>query len=155
LESKNYNIKTPEILSQAFQHLNDGNLFAAGPLFEQVLAQEPQNFAALNGHGFIALQQNALPKAQADLQASLSINPKQPFAHKMLGIVLGAMGQLDAAMEAFAAALVLDAKDAEVYFNRANFLFRRVRHKKRWLIWIRRSNSKARIWKHDRTGRIC
>jgi tetratricopeptide (TPR) repeat protein len=116
-------MNTQQVLQLAFQRLNGGDLGAAAQLFNSVLQLEPQNFAALNGRGFIFLQQNALPQAQADLQASLSINPKQPFAHKMLGIVLGAMGQLDAAMHAFAAALALDAKDAEVYFNRANFRF--------------------------------
>ncbi len=116
-------MNTQQALQLAFQHLNGGNLGAAAQLFNNVLQQEPQNFAALNGLGFVALQQNALPRAQADLQASLSINPKQPFAHKMLGIVLGAMGQFDAAMQAFAAALALDPKDPEVYFNRANFRF--------------------------------
>ncbi len=116
-------MNTQQALQLAFQHLNGGNLGAAGQLFNHILQQEPQNFAALNGRGFIALQQNALPQAQSDLQASLSVNPKQPFAHKMLGIVLGAQGHFDAAMQAFAAALALDAKDAEVYFNRANFRF--------------------------------
>lgn len=116
-------MNTQQALQLAFQHLNNGNWSAAGQLFNGILQQEPQNFAALNGRGFIALQQNQLPQAQADLQASLAINPKQPFAHKMVGIVLGAMGQFDAAMQSFAAALALDAKDPEVYFNRANFRF--------------------------------
>lgn len=116
-------MKTPQVLQQAFQHLNSGNLLAAGSLFEGVLAQEPRNFAALNGRGFVALQQNRLPQSLSDLQASLAINPQQPFAHKMVGIVLGALGRFDEAMGAFAAALALDAKDPEVYFNRANFRF--------------------------------
>ena len=116
-------MNTQQALQLAFQHLNGGNLAAAGQLFNSILQQEPQNFAALNGRGFIALQQNLLPQAQADFQASLLINPKQPFAHKMVGIVLGAMGQFDTAMQSFAAALVLDARDPEVYFNRANFRF--------------------------------
>ena len=116
-------MKSQQALQLAFQHLNGGNLGAAAQLFNGVLQDEPQNFAALNGRGFVALQQNALPQAQADLQTSLSINPQQPFAHKMLGIVLGAMGQFDSAMQAFSSALALDAKDSEVYFNRANFRF--------------------------------
>lgn len=116
-------MNTQQALQLAFQHLNSGNLPAAGQLFNSILQREPANFAALNGRGFIALQQSNLPQAQADLQASLSINPKQPFAHKMVGIVLGAMGQFEASMQSFAAALALDAKDPEVYFNRANFRF--------------------------------
>lgn len=116
-------MNTQQVMQLAFQHLNSGNLGAAAQLFNSVLQQEPHNFAALNGRGFVALQQNALPQAQADLQSSLSINPKQPFAQKMLGIVLGAMGHFDAAMQAFAAALALDVKDPEIYFNRANFRF--------------------------------
>lgn len=116
-------MNTQQTLQLAFQHLNGGNLSAASQLFNSILQQEPQNFAALNGRGFIALQQNNLPQAQADLQASLSINPKQPFAHKMVGIVLGAMGRFDESMAAFESALALDARDPEVYFNRANFRF--------------------------------
>jgi predicted O-linked N-acetylglucosamine transferase (SPINDLY family) len=92
-------------------------------LFEGVLQEEPHNFAALNGRGFIALQQNRLAQSAADFQQSLAVNPSQPFAHKMLGIVQGAMGQLDASLQSFAAALALDAKDPEVYFNRATFRF--------------------------------
>lgn len=110
-------------LQQAFQFLNGGNLAAAGQLFERVLRQEPQNFAALNGRGFIALQQNRLPQSAADFQLSLAVNPKQAFAHKMLGIVQGAMGQFEASLQSFTAALALDPKDPEVYFNRANFRF--------------------------------
>ena len=114
---------TEQTLNSAFHHLNSGNWVMAGPLFEGVLQREPHNFAALNGRGFIALQQNRLAQSAADFQQSLAVNPKQAFAHKMLGIVLGAMGQVEASMQAFAAALALDAKDPEVYFNRANFRF--------------------------------
>ena len=116
-------MNTQQALQLAFQHLNNGNLPVAGQLFNSILQQEPQNFAALNGRGFIALQQNLLAQAQADLQASISINAKQPFAHKMLGIVQGASGQFEASMQSFAAALTLDARDPEIYFNRANFRF--------------------------------
>ncbi len=116
-------MNTQQALQQAFQLLNQGQLPVAGQLFESILQREPQNFAALNGRGFIALQQNRLPQSAADFQQSLAVNPQQAFAQKMLGIVLGAMGQFDAAMQAFAAALTLDAKDPEVYFNRANFRF--------------------------------
>lgn len=112
-----------QALQLGFQNLNEENLLAAGQLFESVLQQEPHNFAALNGRGFIALRQNRLPQSESDFQQSLVVNPKQPFAHKMLGIVQGAMGQFDASMQSFAAALALDAKDPEVYFNRANFRF--------------------------------
>lgn len=116
-------MNSSQALQLGFQHLNSGNLPMAGQLFDGVLQQEPQNFAALNGRGFIALQQNRLPQSAADFQQSLAINAQQPFAHKMLGIVLGAMGQFEASMQAFAAALARDAKDPEVYFNRANFRF--------------------------------
>lgn len=116
-------MNTAQALQLGFQHLNSGNLAGAGQLFEGVLRQEPQNYAALNGRGFIALQQNRLPQSAADFQKSLSVNPKQPFAHKMLGIVQGAMGHFEPAIQSFAAALALDAKDPEVYFNRANFRF--------------------------------
>ncbi len=116
-------MNTQQALQQAFQHLNSGNLPMAGQLFEGVLQQEPKNFAALNGRGFIALQQNRLPQSAVDFQQSLAINAQQPFAHKMLGIVQGAMGQLDASMASFDAALALESKDPEVYFNRANFRF--------------------------------
>lgn len=116
-------MNTQQALQQAFQLLNHGQLPAAGQLFENILQREPHNFAALNGRGFIALQQNHLSQSAADFQQSLAINPQQAFAQKMLGVVLGAMGQLDAAMQAFAAALALDAKDPEIFFNRANFRF--------------------------------
>lgn len=116
-------MNTQQALQQAFQLLNGGNLPMADQLFEGVLRQDPQNFAALNGRGFIALQQNRLAQSAADFQQSLAVNPKQPFAQKMLGIVLGAIGQFELSMQSFAAALALDGKDPEVYFNRANFRF--------------------------------
>ena len=116
-------MNTAQALQLGFQHLNSGNLPAAGQIFEGILQQEPRNFAALNGRGFVALQQNRLMQSAADFQQSLAVNPKQPFALKMLGIVQGAMGQFDASLQSFAAALALDAKDPEVYFNRANFWF--------------------------------
>src|SRR5574343_1734481 len=116
-------MNTQKALQLAFQHLNSGNLMAAHPLFNSILQREPQNFAALNGRGFIALQQNPLPQALADLQTSLSVTPTQAFSQKMVGIVLGAMGRFDESMAAFAAALALDSRDPEVYFNRANFRF--------------------------------
>lgn len=116
-------MNTQQALQQALQLLNGGNLPMAGQLFEGVLQQEPHNFVALNGRGFIALQQNRLPQSAADFQQSLGVNQKQSFAHKMLGIAQGAMGQFDASMQSFTAALALDPKDPEVYFNRANFRF--------------------------------
>ncbi len=112
-----------QALQQAFQYLNSGQLGAAVQIFESVLKYEPNNFAALNGRGFIALQQNRLPQSAADFQQSLAINPQQVFAQKMLGIVLGAMGRFEESMHAFGAAISLDAKDPEIYFNRANFRF--------------------------------
>ncbi len=116
-------MNTQQALQQAFQLLNGGNLPMASRLFDEVLQQEPQNFAALNGRGFVALQQNRLPQSAADFQQSLVVNAQQPFAHKMLGIVQGAMGQFEASMQSFSAALAQDAKDPEIYFNRANFRF--------------------------------
>lgn len=116
-------MNTQQVLQQAFQHLNNGHLGPAVQLFESVLQREPKNFAALNGRGFVALQQNLLPQSASDFQQSLAVNPQQVFAQKMLGIVLGAMGRFEESMQAFAAALALDAKDPEIYFNRANFRF--------------------------------
>ena len=116
-------MKSHQALQLGFQQLNSGNLTAASQLFEGVLGLEPHNFAALNGRGFIALQQKRLMQSASDFQQSLAVNAKQPFALKMLGIVQGAMGQFDASMLSFASALELDAKDPEVYFNRANLQF--------------------------------
>lgn len=112
-----------QALQQAFQLINGGNLPMAAQLFETVLQRDPRNFAALNGRAFIAMKQNRLPQSAVDFQQSLSVNPKQAFARKMLGIVQGAMGHFDASMQSFADALALDARDPEVYFNRANFRF--------------------------------
>lgn len=112
-----------QTLQQAFQYLNSGNLLLAAQLFELVLQREPQNFAALNGRGFISLQQNRLAQSVEDFKKSLAINPKQVFAQKMLAIVLGALGRFEDSMQAFEAALDLDPKDPEIYFNRANFLY--------------------------------
>lgn len=116
-------METQQALQQAFEHLNDGNLAAASKLFENVLRHEPRNISALNGRGYVFLQQNHLPQSAADFQKSLALNPNQHFAHKMLGIVQGVMDQLDASLKSFAAALALDSKDPEVFFNRANLLF--------------------------------
>lgn len=116
-------MNTQQALQQAFQLLNSGHLLMAGQLFERVLQQEPKNFAALNGRGFIGLQQNRLAQSAEDFQRSLTINPQQVFAQKMLAIVLGAMGRFDESMHAFEAAIALDRKDPEIYFNRANFRF--------------------------------
>ena len=64
-------MNTQQALQLAFQHLNSGNLIAAHPLFNSILQREPQNFAALNGRGFIALQQNQLPQALAQQAQAL------------------------------------------------------------------------------------
>jgi tetratricopeptide (TPR) repeat protein len=116
-------MNTQQALQLAFQHLNSGNLVAANPIFNSVLQREPNNFSALNGRGFVALQQNQLRLSEADFAASLLINPKQIFAQKMLGIVLGAMGRFEESMQSFQDAIALDHKDPEIYFNRANFRF--------------------------------
>ncbi|HBI82988.1 MAG TPA: hypothetical protein DDY24_04605, partial [Alcaligenaceae bacterium] len=112
-----------QALQLAFQHLNNGNLMAAAPLFNSILQREPRNFAALNGRGFVELQQNHLHQSAADFAASLSINPQQVFAQKMLAIVLGAMGRFEESAQAFESAIKLDPKDPEIYFNRANFRY--------------------------------
>lgn len=112
-----------QALISAFQHLKSGNLSLAGHLFESVLGQDSQNIDALNGRGFIALQENRLSDSAADFKQSLRVQPLQSFALKMLGVVQGVMGEFDESMQTFAAALELDADDPEVYFNRANFRF--------------------------------
>lgn len=116
-------MNTQQALQEAFRLLNSGNLPMAEQLFQSVLQREPQSFAALNGRGFIALQQNRLAQSAEDFQKSLAINAQQVFAQKMLAIVLGAMGRFEDSMQAFEAALHLDRKDSEIYFNRANFRF--------------------------------
>lgn len=112
-------------LELAFQHLNNGDHQTAATLFDRILQREQHNFAALNGHGLIALQQNKLSQSVSYFERSLAINPQQPFAQKMLGIVLGAAGDFDASLRAFAAAIMLDSKDPEIYFNRANVQYQR------------------------------
>ena len=112
-----------QALAQGFRYLESGNLSGAQQVFESVLQQDSKNFAALNGRGFVALQQNSLQASLVDFQASLAVNGKQPFARKMEAIVLGAVGRFDEAMKSFSAAIELDRKDPEIYFNRSNFRF--------------------------------
>jgi len=78
-----------------------GRLGEAAALYERILAQDPENFAATHLLGVVALQESRFDQAEALIKAALVINPDDGAALTNLGTVYLRCGQLEAALARF------------------------------------------------------
>jgi predicted O-linked N-acetylglucosamine transferase (SPINDLY family) len=108
-----------QLLAQAIQAQQAGQLLRAEALYSQVLQLEPDHPQALHLQGVLAQQRGQSDRALMLIRKAIGIKPKAPACHNDLGNVLQARGELDAAIESFRQALALAPDDASVHYNLA------------------------------------
>ena len=101
----------------AVQHHQAGRLAEAEVAYEQVLADDPQNFDALHLSGVVAHQRGDHDAAVQRISRALQRNPANAAAHNNLGAALRALGKYGDAIASFNKALALQPHYLEAHVN--------------------------------------
>lgn len=118
-----------ETLIRAIELQNQRQPQAAATLFQEVLAVEPGNAAALYSLAVIALQAADRAQALALAERGTAANPQFAPLHYVRGAVLQNLGRNEEALAAFDAALALQPDYVEVLLNSGVLLRHMFRHK--------------------------
>ncbi|MFI5180460.1 MAG: sulfatase-like hydrolase/transferase [Thermoanaerobaculia bacterium] len=94
-----------------------GDFAAARVAFGRALVLDPSDPRALESLGIVALREKKYAEARAAFRKALDVNPKLPGSRNGLGAAEAALGNLDAALEAWNAALAAKPDDLEALFN--------------------------------------
>ncbi len=111
-----------EILQQALQHHQAGDLTLAETLYRQVLATEPNNATALHLLGVAAAQQLRYEEAIRLMNQAIQNNDQVPDFYHSLGSAYGNQNLFAEATDCYRKALALSPQDAETYSNLAYVL---------------------------------
>lgn len=90
---------------------------ASIPFWTHELRYDPLNATALGNRGEAFMDENKLPQALADFNASIAADPKYPESYNSRGQLYGMAGKLDLAEKDFKQALILNPNFAEAYNN--------------------------------------
>ena len=83
---------------------------------------KPSAITTLLQRGLLAHQAGRLAEARSAYQAALKISPQNPDALHLLGVVLGALGELDQGIKLISQALRLQPRQPDFHFNLGNLL---------------------------------
>lgn len=111
-----------QLLQQAIQHHQAGDLAGAEQLYNQVLAIAPIDFTARHMLGVIRLQQGRNAEALELVGAALKINPRSPEALSDQAHLLRMLGRLEEALASIDRALALKPASLQALFVRAGLL---------------------------------
>jgi import receptor subunit TOM70 len=98
-------------------------LSLVGEAVEQGLSSAALRARALNLRGTFKFLLADVPGAQADLEASLALDPALTQSWVKIASVHMERGEPQAAFEAFEAAIARDAADPDIYYHRGQVLF--------------------------------
>jgi len=108
-----------DALAAAVQHLRAGELPVAELISSQVLAADPNNAAAWQILGLVALQAGDFALAQTRFTRVVELVPEFAAAHYNLGNAYRLQGKLNEAIDCYRRALVLQPEFAEALQNLA------------------------------------
>jgi Tfp pilus assembly protein PilF len=108
---------TSQTLTQAVRLHQQGHLSAAECLYRQVLDRRPEHPGALHLLGVLRQQQDAHAEAAELIARAIALNPDQATYYVNQGVVLRALGQLEAAEAALHAAIRLTPDVADAHSN--------------------------------------
>ncbi|MCK9918828.1 tetratricopeptide repeat protein [Microbacteriaceae bacterium K1510] len=111
-----------DLLRRAAAHHQRGELAQAEPLYNQVLARQPNNFDALHLYGVLMHQRGKPAEALTLIGKALAANTRAPAAHSNHGIVLAVLNRHAEAVDAYERAIALKPDYAEAHNNRGNAL---------------------------------
>ena len=104
-------------LENALAKHRAGQLDAAEPIYNALLAREPTNSEALHLLGVIALQRQRMATALGFLDRAIAVRSDQPKYHNNRGNALVALGRSSEAEAAFRRAAEMDPTFADAWFN--------------------------------------
>lgn len=114
--------QTKELLRQAEQNLQTGNLDAAGPQFEAVLEKNPTLAEAYVGLARIAIFTHQLAEARTHAMAAVKVAPQLGLSWTMLGLVHEATGDVKEALNHLEKGAQLGAHHFLCQFNYGRLL---------------------------------
>jgi protein O-GlcNAc transferase len=107
-----------QTLQRAVLLHQQGQLDQAGPLYEEILAAQPDHFEILHRLGILRYQQGRKTEALHYLNAALAVNPGDVAALSNAGLINAAMGRPDEALANYDKALALKPDYVEALVNR-------------------------------------
>ncbi|WP_153099148.1 tetratricopeptide repeat protein [Paraburkholderia hayleyella] len=114
----------PTLLTAALEAHRNGQLTQAETLYQQTLAQAPQQADALHYYGVLQYQRGAYQAAAALLDQALAINPHAAECINNRGLIAAALGDPKAALQAYQTAAMLRPDYTDAWFNLAQALSR-------------------------------
>ena len=99
-----------------------GDFQTAERLYRKALAQQPNNFDALNLLGVVRAQQGQYQEAKLLIAKAVALNPRHVGALSNLGNVLSELGQPAEAVESLKRALALEPDNIDAVYNLGNAL---------------------------------
>lgn len=103
--------------ARALAAIRAGELQKALIMMQSLSARYPQLSGPLVNQGRIWLAREEFGEAEDALRRALDVNPRNPYAHNLLGRVLREQGRFDEARDHYQRALELDPKYARAHFN--------------------------------------
>lgn len=86
-------------------------------LLQKISVKEPSFAGPVINQGVILLKQKKFADAEKVLRQALVVNPRNPYAHNLLGIALREQGKFADARAAYETALGIDPNYAKAHFN--------------------------------------
>ncbi len=114
-------ISLRDLYAQAAALHQQGRLAEAEPLYRQVLAAAPADFASQHMLGVLKAQQGRLDEARTMIEGAVKANPRHAGALVNYGNVLNLMRRFAEALDSYDRALAI-APDADTWTNRGNVL---------------------------------
>ncbi|WP_428687978.1 tetratricopeptide repeat-containing sulfotransferase family protein [Roseibium sp.] len=109
------NSTVARLVQEALSHQHAGRLGVALPMFEDVLAMDPQNPQANFSLGIAAYQSGQIGAAIRFLSTATKKAGKHPQVHQLLGLALMNAGDLPGAQKALRKAVSLAPKEADFH----------------------------------------
>src|SRR5208283_1161521 len=111
-------VSVQQVLTRAVALHQAGQLAQAQALYKQVLQTQPTNFDALHLLGLVACQMHDARRSAELITRAIAIKANYAPAHHNLGIALSELGQYEAAVKSYDAAIALGADNAKVHYDR-------------------------------------
>jgi tetratricopeptide (TPR) repeat protein len=106
-----------DLWSKALQVQRSGDWAKAYALCEEILAQHPQHFGALNLLGLVALSVDQPSEALTLLDSALALYPDEPSALVNRGSALHKLGRREESIDAYRRATEVDPSFAHGWYN--------------------------------------
>lgn len=115
---------------QALDFQNNNNIAEARRLFHEILALQPNNFAALYSMAVITSQNEEHTEALDWIRRTIATNPKYAPSFFVEAVVLQALGRFDESLASYERAIEVDPNYESAMINRSNLYYEIKQHVK-------------------------